>query len=94
VASGDVDVPFECPDQATYERALAASACAVDAIEHSGEERVRAALCEAGAPFRRPDGSYRLENRLRYVIARRWSPPRRTEYGVATPGSKANLRIV
>jgi hypothetical protein len=46
----------------------------VDAIEHSGEERVRAALCEAGAPFRRPDGSYRLENRLRYVIARRWSP--------------------
>jgi hypothetical protein len=75
VASGDVDVPFECPDQATYERALAASACAVDAIEHSGEERVRAALCEAGAPFRRPDGSYRLENRLRYVIARRWSSP-------------------
>jgi hypothetical protein len=47
----------------------------VDAIEHSGEERVRAALCEAGAPFRRPDGSYRLEN---------------LEYGVATPGSKAN----
>jgi hypothetical protein len=62
VASGDVDVAFECPDQATFERALAASAGAVDAIEHSGDERVRVAMCEAGAPFRRLDGSYRLDN--------------------------------
>jgi hypothetical protein len=43
----------------------------VDAIEHSGEQRVHAAEAEAGAPFRRPDGPYRLKNRLRYVVAGR-----------------------
>jgi hypothetical protein len=26
-------------------------------------------VAEAAAPFRRPDGSYRFENRFRYVIA-------------------------
>jgi hypothetical protein len=30
---------------------------------------VRRTIVEAAAPFRRPDGSYRFENRFRYVIA-------------------------
>ena len=95
VASGDGDVPFECPDQAAFEWALAASAGAGDAIEHSGEVRVRVVLCETGAPFRRPDGSYRarepLALRHRETLV---TPTRRTEYGVAAPGSKASLRVV
>ena len=67
----------------------------MEAIEHSGEEGVRAVLCEAGAPFRRPDGSYRLENRFRLRHRETLlTPTRRTEYGVAAPGSKANLRVV
>jgi hypothetical protein len=30
---------------------------------------VRKAIVEAAAPFRQPDGSYRFENRSRYLIA-------------------------
>jgi SAM-dependent methyltransferase len=69
VASGEVDVPFECRDQETFDRALLASGGATLAIEHSGELAVLTALHDAAAPFRRPDGSYRLENRFRYVIS-------------------------
>ena len=39
------------------------------AIEYSGEERVRAAVAEAAAPFRQADGSYRFANRYRFLIA-------------------------
>jgi SAM-dependent methyltransferase len=69
VSSAEVDTPFHAPDQRTLERALLASGDAVLAIGHSGEDAVRAALVEAAAPFRRPDGSYRFDNRFRYVVA-------------------------
>jgi hypothetical protein len=39
------------------------------AVGHSGEHRVREAIAAAAAPYRRPDGSYRFENRFRYLIA-------------------------
>jgi hypothetical protein len=39
------------------------------AIEHSGEDAVRQVLLDAAALFKRPDGSYRIENTFRYVIA-------------------------
>ena len=69
VAAGEVDVPFEAPDQETLERALLAPGGVVPAIDHSGEQAVRMTIGEAAAPFRRPDGSYRLKNRFRYVIS-------------------------
>ena len=67
--TGEIEVPYELPDQATLERALLAPGGAVPAIEHSGERAVRNAIVEAAAPFRRADGSYRFENRFRYLIA-------------------------
>lgn len=68
VSADQVDVPFEAPDQETLGRALLSPGGVAPAIEHSGEEAVRKAILEAAAPFRRSDGSYRLENMFRYVI--------------------------
>jgi SAM-dependent methyltransferase len=67
--TSEVDVPFEVPDRETLERALLAPGGVLPAVEHSGEEAVRQAIAEAAAPFRRPGGSYRFENRFRYLIA-------------------------
>jgi hypothetical protein len=39
------------------------------AIEIAGEDTVRKAFSDAVAQFRQPDGSYRQENVIRYVIA-------------------------
>jgi hypothetical protein len=66
--SGGVDVPFEVDDRDTLERAFLMDAWFLGAIDHAGEADVRRAIAEAAAPFRRPDGSYRLENRFRYVV--------------------------
>ena len=68
--ASEVDVPFEAPDEETLLRALLAPGGASLAIEHSGEQAVRKAIGDASAPFRRLDGSYRIENRFRYLIAR------------------------
>jgi SAM-dependent methyltransferase len=68
--AGEVDVPYGVPDQATLERALTIDAEWIAAIEHAGEEEARRIVLEATAPNRRPDGSYRFENRFRYLIAR------------------------
>jgi SAM-dependent methyltransferase len=65
----EVDVPYEAPDQERLERGLLAGGNLVPTIEHSGEDAVRKAIVEAAEPFRRPDGSYRFENRFRYLIA-------------------------
>ena len=61
VHAADVDVPWEAPDLATLVEALVAGA---------GFEAAPAAIEQAAAPFRHADGSYRFENKFRYVIAR------------------------
>jgi SAM-dependent methyltransferase len=66
--AGEVDVPFEAPDQAALERAFVIdSVCG--ALERLGEAEVRRRVVEAAAPFRRADGSYRFENRFRWLVA-------------------------
>ena len=64
IRADEVDVPYEVPDEATLARALRA-----DASEHVSDDALRQVIAEVAAPFRRPDGSYRFENRFRYVIA-------------------------
>jgi SAM-dependent methyltransferase len=61
VHAADVDVPWEAPDLATLVEAIIAGA---------GFDTTPAAIERAAAPFRRPDGSYRFENKFRYVLAR------------------------
>jgi SAM-dependent methyltransferase len=69
VRAGDIDVPYEAPDQESLEAAFLNDAL-FGALERLGEAETRRLIAEAAAPFRRSDGSYRFENRFRYVIAR------------------------
>jgi SAM-dependent methyltransferase len=66
----DVRYTVEYPDEATLLRRMLAVGGVVAAIEVAGEEAVSAAILEALAPRRRHDGSYRLENEWRCLIAR------------------------
>jgi SAM-dependent methyltransferase len=68
--AGDVDVPLEPPDAEALARGLMAPGAVALAIAHSGEDAVREAIVAAAEPYRLPDGSYRIENRFRYVVAR------------------------
>lgn len=67
LASADVDIPYEVPDRDTLHQALLVDA-GLHGIEEGADEAVRAAL-EYAAPFQRDDGSYRFENRFRYLLA-------------------------
>ncbi len=66
----DVSSAFAFRDEESALRGLNASGIAVRAIEHAGEEAVRAAHAAAIAPFRRPDGSFRVNARFRCLLAR------------------------
>lgn len=61
VAGAEVDTPWEAPDLPTLVAAI---------VDGSGFAGTSEAIERAARPFRRPDGSYRFENRFRYVIAR------------------------
>ncbi len=65
----DVDCPFVYPDEETALRALLSSGVAVRAIRNAGEERARQAARESIAPYRLASGSYRMENKFRFLIA-------------------------
>jgi len=67
--AGEVEILIEAPDDETLARALLAPGGVIPAIEHSGEEAVRNAVIESAEPFKQPDGSYRIENRFRYLIS-------------------------
>ena len=61
VQSAEVDAGWEAADLPTPVDAIVAGA---------GFEASTEAIAKAAAPFRRPDGSYRFENKFRYVLAR------------------------
>ena len=65
--AGEVDVPYQVPDQATLERAFLVDAGLLGASERV--ETARRTIVDAAAPFRRADGSYRFENRVLYLVA-------------------------
>jgi len=65
----DIDAPFVYRDLATALRGLGSSGVAARAIEHAGEKAVHDAHETAIAPFRQPDGSYRIGARFRCLFA-------------------------
>lgn len=65
----DVDTPWSYPDLATAQKGLASSGVAVRAAETSGQEALDAAHAEALAPFRQPDGGYRVGATFRVLMA-------------------------
>lgn len=65
----DVDTHFFYLDMATALRGLGSSGAAIRAIEHAGQEAFAAAQSAALAPFRQPDGSFRIGAQFRCLLA-------------------------
>lgn len=65
----DVDTHWSYPDEATALRGLGSAGVAVRAIEHSGADAFIAAHRAALAPFRQPDGGFRIGARFRCLVA-------------------------
>jgi SAM-dependent methyltransferase len=65
----DVDSPFVYADEATAIRGLNSSGVAARAMENASEQTVTQAHAEALAPFRQPDGSYRIKATFRCLLA-------------------------
>jgi SAM-dependent methyltransferase len=61
---------YEIPDEETLGRAMVAPAGIATLVGPSREEAVKTAIVNGLAPYRTPDGGYRLENEFRYLIAR------------------------
>jgi SAM-dependent methyltransferase len=66
---GQVDCPITYPNLKTALLGLLSTGTAERAIRHSGEAAVCRFTTEALAPFRLPNGSYRLRNKFLYIIA-------------------------
>jgi SAM-dependent methyltransferase len=64
-----VAVPWLWEDEETALRGLISSGPAVRAIEAVGEQATREAVRAAIAPYRRPNGGYRLVNEFIYLVA-------------------------
>jgi SAM-dependent methyltransferase len=67
--TADVSFAFEHPDEQTMLDRMLSAGGVVEAVAHSGEEAVRAAVAEAMAPFRTPSGAYRFENEWHFLVA-------------------------
>jgi SAM-dependent methyltransferase len=66
----DVVAPWSYPDLETALRGLGSSGVAVKAAETSGQDALDAAHEAALAPFRQPDGSYRIGASFRVLMAK------------------------
>jgi SAM-dependent methyltransferase len=69
-SSFDLRTGFEFPHREALIRHMLAPGPVGEAVRHTGEPAVADAIATALAPWRRPDGSYRLENEWHYVLAR------------------------
>jgi SAM-dependent methyltransferase len=65
----DTSWAYEWPGDDELARSLLAPGLAVTAIRRAGEGPVRAAIVDAMAPYRRPDGGYHVENEWHYLVA-------------------------
>lgn len=66
----DTTWAFEYPDADTLARALVAVAGLAFLAGPGREQELKSAIVDGLAPYRRPDGSYRLSNEYRYLVAR------------------------
>jgi len=66
----DASWSFAYPDEETLGRALLAVAGLASIVGPEHEPQLRAAIVDGLARYRRADGSYRLSNEYRYLIAR------------------------
>jgi hypothetical protein len=69
LSSGDVSCPFEYPDDETAWKTINSSGPLAAAVRAAGEETIKQAVLASLVPFKMPDGGYRQENLIHYVIA-------------------------
>lgn len=69
VAAADVAAPFTFPDLESAIRIQISAGPLQRCVQIAGEEATRNALNDAFALARKDDGSYRLENEFRYLVA-------------------------
>jgi SAM-dependent methyltransferase len=67
--TGEVPTPYIYPDVETAVLAQTASGPAVRAAQHAGQQALHAALMTVMSGYRQPDGTVRLDNIFRYLIA-------------------------
>ena len=67
----DVSTPIEYADEETYVPAMGSAGPCVMVARAVGADVVDRTLVEAGAPFRREDGSYRFDNVFRFAVGRK-----------------------
>jgi ubiquinone/menaquinone biosynthesis C-methylase UbiE len=67
----DVSCPWTYPDLETALRGMLSAGPAERAIRNSGMERAREAVTVSIAAYKASSGEYRLNNKFRYLIARR-----------------------
>ncbi len=67
--TGEVPTPYIYPDVETAVRAQSASGPAARALQHAGEDALRSALTTVMTRYRQPDGTVRMNNIFRYLIA-------------------------
>jgi SAM-dependent methyltransferase len=65
----DVPCRFDYASDDEARRAMLSAGPCVRALRHAGEEATSRALLESIAPYRQPDGSYRISNAFRYTLA-------------------------
>lgn len=66
--TGEVDCPFEYPDEDIALKALCSAGPVVRAIRAVGEQRVYDAVLSSLAPYKLSTGGYRQQNKFRYFI--------------------------
>jgi SAM-dependent methyltransferase len=66
---GEVPTPYCYPDVETAVRAQSASGPAARAVQHAGPEALTDALTTVMTSYQQPDGSVRLDNVFRYLVA-------------------------
>lgn len=67
--AAEVDTPFDYANADALARAFIASGPGIAALRRNGDATVRAAILAAAAPFRKLDGSYRMNNTFKFVLA-------------------------
>jgi hypothetical protein len=68
--SGRVSCPFGYPDLASAVRGLLSTGLFDAAVAATDQQQVDKEIAEALHPYRRPDGTIRMDNVFRYLIAR------------------------
>jgi len=68
IETGEVDCPYEYPDEEIAFKSIGAAGPAVRAMRAAGEDRVREVILQSLIPYKRSSGGYLQKNKFRYFL--------------------------